>query len=135
MSNKKSINPTTLAVAAVGVIVVALVAASLMYDSQRAQIVDDGAAARQVALASEQAPTLGDPGAQVHIVEFLDPACETCAVFFPMVKTWYFQRDLSFLYQIRQVWAKEPVSGRLRRNTHLIQPGSVKIQTGMNRTK
>jgi protein-disulfide isomerase len=30
----------------------------------------------------------GDANAQVHIVEFLDPACETCAIFFPMVKGW-----------------------------------------------
>jgi len=31
---------------------------------------------------------MGDPNAKVHIVEFLDPACETCALFFPMVKQW-----------------------------------------------
>lgn len=37
-------------------------------------------------LGSEHAPTLGEPTAKVHIVEFLDPACETCAVFYPMVK-------------------------------------------------
>ncbi len=37
-------------------------------------------------LSSEQAPTLGVATAKVHIVEFLDPACETCAVFFPLVK-------------------------------------------------
>jgi protein-disulfide isomerase len=103
MSNKKSINPTTLAVAAVGVMVVALVAASLMYDSQRAQTVDDGAAARQAALASEQAPTLGDPGAQVHIVEFLDPACGTCAVFFPMVKQWMAQLPGQIRLSVRHV--------------------------------
>ncbi len=24
----------------------------------------------------------------MHIVEFLDPACGTCALFFPMVKQW-----------------------------------------------
>jgi protein-disulfide isomerase len=29
---------------------------------------------------------LGAAGARVHIVEFLDPACETCATFFPVVK-------------------------------------------------
>lgn len=40
------------------------------------------------ALASEHSPTLGDPDARVHIVEFLDPACETCALFYPMVKQW-----------------------------------------------
>lgn len=38
------------------------------------------------ALASEHAPTLGPAGAKVHIVEFLDPACETCALFYPLVK-------------------------------------------------
>jgi len=38
------------------------------------------------ALASTHSPTLGEPTAGVHIVEFLDPACETCAVFFPIVK-------------------------------------------------
>jgi len=103
MSNKKSINPATLAVAAVGVMVVALVAASLMYDSKRAKTVDDGAAARQIALASEQAPTLGDPGAQVHIVEFLDPACETCAVFFPMVKQWMAQLPGQIRLSVRHV--------------------------------
>ena len=103
MSNEKSVNSTTIAVAAVGVMVVVLIAASLMYDSKRAQTVDDGAAARQVALASEQAPTLGDPGAQVHIVEFLDPACETCAVFFPMVKQWMAQVPGQIRLSVRHV--------------------------------
>jgi protein-disulfide isomerase len=44
--------------------------------------------ARAAALASEHSPSLGDPNAPVHIVEFLDPACETCALFYPMVKQW-----------------------------------------------
>jgi protein-disulfide isomerase len=42
----------------------------------------------RAALASEHSPTFGDPNARVHIVEFLDPACETCAMFYPMVKQW-----------------------------------------------
>jgi protein-disulfide isomerase len=54
-------------------------------DAPDAQSVLD---ARAAALASQHAPTLGDPNAPVHIVEFLDPACETCALFFPMVKQW-----------------------------------------------
>lgn len=37
-------------------------------------------------LASEGSPTRGNPAARVHIVEFLDPACETCAQFFPLVE-------------------------------------------------
>ncbi len=32
------------------------------------------------------APSLGPAGAKVTLVEFLDPACETCAVFYPEVK-------------------------------------------------
>lgn len=42
--------------------------------------------ANSVALASEHSPQLGDPAARVHLVEFLDPACETCAMFYPVVK-------------------------------------------------
>ena len=41
----------------------------------------------EAALASNQAPSLGDANAKVHIVEFLDPACETCAQFYPLVKS------------------------------------------------
>lgn len=37
-------------------------------------------------LARLHSPTLGDPNAKVHIVEFLDPACETCRAFYPFVK-------------------------------------------------
>lgn len=40
----------------------------------------------QAALARDHAPLLGNPGARVHIVEFMDPACETCAEFYPHVK-------------------------------------------------
>lgn len=54
-------------------------------DVPSAHTVEDGRAA---ALASEHSPTLGDADAAVHIVEFLDPACETCALFYPMVKQW-----------------------------------------------
>ena len=38
------------------------------------------------ALARGHAPTIGNPDAKVHIVEFLDPACETCAQLYPHVK-------------------------------------------------
>jgi protein-disulfide isomerase len=31
-------------------------------------------------------PTLGKPDAKVQLVEFIDPACEACAHFYPMVK-------------------------------------------------
>ena len=31
-------------------------------------------------------PTLGPANAKVHLVEFLDPACEGCRAFYPVVK-------------------------------------------------
>jgi protein-disulfide isomerase len=42
--------------------------------------------ARAAALASTQSPSHGEATAKVHIVEFLDPACETCALFYPIVR-------------------------------------------------
>jgi len=103
MSKKKSINPTTLAVAAVGVIAVALVAATLLYESDDTPPPKGEDVGRQAALASEHAPMLGDPGAKVHIVEFLDPACGTCAVFFPMVKDWMAQVPGEIRLSVRHV--------------------------------
>jgi protein-disulfide isomerase len=38
------------------------------------------------ALDRAHAPSLGPADAPVVIVEFLDPACETCAIFYPAVK-------------------------------------------------
>ena len=72
----------------VAVLVIALVAATLIYLGNDTQSAGGEDTVRQAALASEHSPTLGDANAKVHIVEFLDPACETCALFFPMVKNW-----------------------------------------------
>jgi len=73
---------------ALGVLVAAGLAATFLTERVGPQAANDGDAARQAALASVHAPTIGEPGAKVHIVEFLDPACETCALFYPMVKGW-----------------------------------------------
>ena len=43
-------------------------------------------AANLAALDREHAPSMGPADAPVTIVEFLDPACETCAQFYPLVK-------------------------------------------------
>ncbi len=59
--------------------------------------------ARQAALASEHSPTVGDAGAKVHIVEFLDPACGTCAQFYPMVKGWMAEVPGQIRLSIRHV--------------------------------
>ena len=38
------------------------------------------------ALVRLHSPSLGEPNAKVHIVEFFDPACGTCRDFYPFVK-------------------------------------------------
>ncbi len=42
--------------------------------------------AEMAALQRPLVASMGRPDARVHIVEFLDPACETCADFYPRVK-------------------------------------------------
>ena len=78
----------SLIILAVGALVLAVVVMPSGDKGGAPQAVADEAAVRQAALASEHAPAMGPAGAKVHIVEFLDPACETCAIFFPMVKQW-----------------------------------------------
>ncbi|MDP1899214.1 MAG: thioredoxin domain-containing protein [Rubrivivax sp.] len=67
-------------------LLVAFVAATLIYKKEKVQSSQLAAASHPPALTREQAPTFGNADAKVHIVEFFDPACETCAVFFPHVK-------------------------------------------------
>ena len=85
------------------VLAAALLLASCGAAGDEAQTVQDEAAARSAALASENAPSYGDPNAKVHIVEFLDPACETCAVFYPMVKEWMSQVPGEIRLSVRHV--------------------------------
>jgi protein-disulfide isomerase len=71
--------------AAFGVALLILLAAGvLVYKNEQKGQLSPGAEA--AALASSHSPTLGSASAPVHVVEFLDPACETCALFFPIVK-------------------------------------------------
>ena len=94
---------SALVAAAIGVMVIAVVAATLLYESDDALPQQSEATARQAALASEHSPSLGDPGAKVHIVEFLDPACGTCAQFFPMVKQWLAEASGEIRLSVRHV--------------------------------
>jgi protein-disulfide isomerase len=74
-----------------------------MYRSGNTSSSDAAAPARTAALASENSPTLGPASAKVHIVEFLDPACETCAQFFPMVKQWLAENPDKIRLSVRHV--------------------------------
>jgi protein-disulfide isomerase len=70
------------------VVVALLVAAAwmLLFNSKATQPSQPAMTTNAAALASEHSPMLGAATAKVHIVEFLDPACETCAMFYPAVK-------------------------------------------------
>lgn len=66
--------------------VVVVVAAAVFYSAGRMSPSAPATAGAGDPLASAHSPVLGAADARVHIVEFIDPACETCAVFFPAVK-------------------------------------------------
>jgi len=57
-----------------------------IYRSQKAEETARTAAKNKEALVRVHSPTIGKANAPVHIVEFFDPACGTCAAFYPLVK-------------------------------------------------
>lgn len=67
-------------------LLVTFVAGALFYSSQQDAAAIKLAEANRAALLRMHSPTLGKVDAPVVIVEFLDPACETCRAFYPMVK-------------------------------------------------
>ena len=56
------------------------------YTQQQGQQADQLAQDNRSALVRPHSPAFGNPSAKVTIVEFLDPACETCSAFYPLVK-------------------------------------------------
>jgi len=72
--------------AVVIVMLIAALAPAVIQDDKGAQDLQTTDDVRSAALASEHSPTTGDPNAPVHIIEFLDPACEACAAYYPIVK-------------------------------------------------
>ena len=70
----------------VGALAAAFLVVALVARSDRPDYAAEAAARNQASLERAHAPTLGNPAAKVHIVEFVDPACETCAALYPHVK-------------------------------------------------
>jgi protein-disulfide isomerase len=68
------------------VLLLSFVAGVMIYTSQQEQAANALAEANRSALIRMHSPTLGNTDAPVVIVEFLDPACETCRAFYPLVK-------------------------------------------------
>lgn len=59
---------------------------TLLYTAQKEDKDSQLIEANRAALVRMHSPTLGKADAPVVIVEFLDPACETCRAFYPLVK-------------------------------------------------
>lgn len=76
---------TLFIVAAIALLLV-FVVGTLLYTAEKTEQSTQLADANQDALVRMYSPTLGKQDAPVVIVEFLDPACETCKNFYPRVK-------------------------------------------------
>ncbi len=59
---------------------------ALIYKTQQGEQAVQTAERNRANLVRMHSPTLGKADAPVEIVEFLDPACETCRAFYPAVK-------------------------------------------------
>lgn len=77
--------PKTLFVGALALLSLGFVLAVLINSSVREEQAG-GLTARPEALVRMHSPVLGRPDAKVTIVEFIDPACGTCASLYPAVK-------------------------------------------------
>jgi protein-disulfide isomerase len=70
-----------------GVLLVLLfVLASFFYKNQQAKKFDFLAQEHAEIFVRKHSPIFGSEGAKVYLVEFMDPACETCSAFSPFVK-------------------------------------------------
>jgi protein-disulfide isomerase len=70
-----------------GTILLGLFAAAvLIYQSKTSGEITSAAHENASLLIRDYSPVKGDPDAKVTIVEFFDPACETCRAFYPFVE-------------------------------------------------
>lgn len=67
-------------------LVAAFIIASSLYKSQRAEKLGFMAQENVSTFVRDHSPSRGDDAAKVYIVEFTDPACETCAAFSDFIK-------------------------------------------------
>lgn len=68
-------------------VIVAFVAGAAFFENRSNQEVKQAAQTHSDALVRPHSPVFGNPAAKVTIVEFLDPSCETCRAFYPIVKS------------------------------------------------
>ena len=76
-----------LLVASLSIVMIGLfMAAALILDARKTEDLANAAFANASLLLRDGSPAKGDPEAKVVIVEFFDPACETCRAFYPFVE-------------------------------------------------
>lgn len=67
-------------------LVFAFVFASSLYKGKQAKIISGMAKEKSEIFMREHSQTYGSDDAKVYLIEFMDPACETCSAFSPFVK-------------------------------------------------
>jgi protein-disulfide isomerase len=83
---KTAKNQSNLFIIAVGVLLGAFLVGGYLYTSSQSGKAAAADPALMATLVRPHAMSFGPADAPVVIVEFFDPACETCAAFYPMVK-------------------------------------------------
>ena len=79
-------NRKTIFISVAGILILAFVMASLIYKNHQSGLQGTSGGRNQSVVERQGAPIKGPVDAKVTIVEFFDPACGTCADFYPLVK-------------------------------------------------
>ena len=109
----------TLVIATVVALIVGFVFAASWYRGTEAERVETIADESTDVLAPDHAMSLGPEDAKVTLVEFFDPACETCAVFHRPVKELLQQHP----DRVRLVLRKAPIHHRTEAVAKMLNPG------------
>lgn len=67
-------------------LLLAFVGGAIYYKKQQTQAAAEAYQRNKSTFVRDYSPTHGNPAAKVELVEFFDPACETCREFYPFVK-------------------------------------------------
>jgi len=79
-------NKKWIVISTAAAVVVAFIAGTMVFRDRSTAGVTQAAQSNTEALVRTHSPVYGNPAAKVTIVEFFDPACETCRAFYPIVK-------------------------------------------------
>lgn len=79
-------NRRALVIGTAAIAVAGLVGGAFWYDQSRKRAEEEAAKAASGMFVRPNSPVIGPPNAPVTIVEFLDPSCEACRAFHPVVK-------------------------------------------------